>query len=93
MFHLLLALLICLYKVHCLVPQAKEIGGDYYEQFHLDYGIEDNVRVAGALKGLIKSGKLSNLPEPDLFLKWLQEHLEKGPEPISGRLKPFYVIH
>jgi hypothetical protein len=74
-----------------LVPQASEAGGDYYEQFELDYGSADKRRVAGALRGFIRSGKLASLPEYDPFLKWLNEHLEKGPEPVSGRLKPFYV--
>jgi hypothetical protein len=76
-----------------LVPQASEAGGDYYEQFELDYGSADKRRVAGALRGFIRSGKLASLPEYDPFLKWLNDHLEKGPEPVSGRLKPFYVRH
>lgn len=74
-----------------LVPQAKESGGDYFEQFHLDYGSKDNKRVAGAMRGFIASGKLTGLPESDPFFKWLNEHLEKGPESVSGRLKPFYA--
>jgi hypothetical protein len=74
-----------------LVPQAKGEGSDYYEQFHLDYGTKDNKRFAGSMRGFITSGKLSGLPETDPFFKWLNEHLEKGPEPVSGRLKPFYA--
>lgn len=74
-----------------LVPQADETGGDYYEQFELDYGSKDNRRVAGATRGFIRSGKLAGLPESDPFKKWLNQHLEKGSEPISGRIKPFYV--
>lgn len=74
-----------------LVPQAKEGNVDYYEQFHLDYGTRDNKRIAGALRGFITTGKLASLPESDPFFKWLNAHLEKGPEPISGRLKPFYA--
>lgn len=74
-----------------LVPQAKETGGDYYEQFHLDYGTRDRKRIAGALRGFITSGKLSSLPESDPFFKWLNAHLEKGPESVSGRVKPFYA--
>lgn len=74
-----------------LVPQADETGGDYYEQFELDYGTKDNKRVAGATRGFIRSGKLAGLPESDPFKKWLNQHLEKGSEPISGRVKPFYV--
>ena len=74
-----------------LVPQADETGGDYYEQFELDYGTKDNKRVAGATRGFIRSGKLAGLPESDPFKKWLNQHLEKGSEPISGRIKPFYV--
>ena len=73
------------------VPQADEIGGDYYEKFQLDYGIVDNTRAAGATRGLIQGGKLLSLPESDPFLKWINEHLEKGPEESSNRLKPFYV--
>lgn len=74
-----------------LVPQAKETGGDYYEQFHLDYGTRDSKRIAGALRGFITSGKLSSLPESDPFFKWLNAHLEKGPESVSGRVKPYYA--
>ena len=74
-----------------LVPQADEAGGDYYEQFELDYGTADKKRVAGATRGFIRSGKLAGLPESDPFKKWLNQHLEKGAEPISGRVKPFYV--
>ena len=73
------------------VPQAKDTGADYYEQFHLDYGSKDNKRFAGALRGFIAGGKLQGLPESDPFFKWLNEHLESGPEPVSGRLKPFYA--
>lgn len=74
-----------------LVPQADEAGGDYYEQFELDYGGADKKRVAGATRGFIRSGKLAGLPESDPFKKWLNQHLEKGAEPVSGRIKPFYV--
>ena len=74
-----------------LVPQADEAGGDYYEQFELDYGTADKKRVAGATRGFIRSGKLAGLPESDPFKKWLNQHLEKGAEPVSGRIKPFYV--
>ena len=74
-----------------LVPQADEAGGDYYEQFELDYGTADKKRVAGATRGFIRSGKLAGLPENDPFKKWLNQHLEKGAEPIAGRIKPFYV--
>ena len=74
-----------------LVPQADEAGGDYYEQFELDYGGVDKKRVAGATRGFIRSGKLAGLPESDPFKKWLNQHLEKGAEPVSGRVKPFYV--
>jgi hypothetical protein len=74
-----------------IVPQASENGGDYYEQFQLDYGSADKKRLAGSLRGFIRSGVVASMPESDPFFKWLNEHLEKGPEPISGRLKPFYV--
>lgn len=74
-----------------LVPQADEAGGDYYEQFELDYGGADKKRVAGATRGFIRSGRLAGLPESDPFKKWLNQHLEKGAEPVSGRIKPFYV--
>ena len=73
------------------VPQADGIGGDYYEKFQLDYGIVDDTRVAGATRGLIQGGKLLSLPESDPFLKWINEHLEKGPEETNGRIKPYYV--
>jgi hypothetical protein len=75
------------------VPQASEAGGDYFEKFEIDYGCQDNVRIAGSTRGLIKAGKLSSLPESDPFLKWVNEHLEKGQEEPNGRLKPFYVLY
>ena len=74
-----------------LVPQANENGDDYYEQFELDYGCNDNVRVAGSLRGMIKSGRLSSLPESDPFIRWLNQHLESGPQQPEGRIKPYYV--
>ena len=75
------------------VPQASPSsnGDDYYEKFHLDYGCEDNIRIAGSMKGLIKSGKLSNLHENDKFLKWLNQKLEIGSELPTSRVKPYYV--
>jgi hypothetical protein len=73
-----------------LVPQATD-DLEYFEQFRLDYGNDDKTRAAGSLKGFIKTGNLASLSESDPFLKWINEHLEKGPEPIIGRLKPFYV--
>lgn len=74
-----------------LVPQASEPGAEYYEKFTLDYGGADNKRIAGAMRGFISSGVLPNLPESDPFMKWLNNHLDKGMEPISGRIKPFYA--
>lgn len=74
-----------------LVPQAAEPGAEYYEKFTLDYGGLDNKRMAGAMRGFIKSGVLPNLPENDPFMKWLNNHLDKGMEPITGKIKPFYA--
>ena len=74
-----------------LVPQASETGGNYYEQFELDYGTADKRRIAGSMRGFINGGKIASLPEADPFLKWMNENLEKGPETTPGRLKPFYV--
>lgn len=74
------------------VPAAKE-NGEYYEQYHLDYGTEDNRRIAGSLRGLIKAGSLTNLPQSDAFLKWLQSHMEEGPQLASGRVKAYHVFH
>lgn len=74
-----------------LVPQADSEGGDYYEKFELDYGSEDKSRIAGSLRGFIASGKIAGLTENDPFFKWWNQYLETGPEPIKGRLKPFYV--
>ncbi len=65
---------------------------DFYDQFELDYGCNDTLRNAGSLRGFIKTGKIKALPESDDFLKWLNNHLEAGPQPITGRIKPFYVI-
>lgn len=67
-------------------------GDDYYDQFELDYGSDDKVRIAGATRGFLKSGKLSGIPESDAFLKWLNNHLESGPEPLEPRVKPFHAI-
>ena len=75
------------------VPEASKVGGEYYEKYELDYGSKDNVRIAGALRGFVKSGKISNMKEKDPFLKWWNEYLEKGPSDLSGRIKPFYVIN
>lgn len=75
-----------------LVPQASDSnGGNYYEQYTLDYGSSDNKRMAGALRGFIRTGSISSSPEADPFFKWLNNHLETGSEAITGRLKPFYV--
>lgn len=75
-----------------LVPQASGTGEDYYEQFDLDYGSKDRLRIAGSMRGFIKSGNIASLPESDAFYTWLNIHLEQGPdEGIHGRLKPFYV--
>ena len=76
-----------------LVPQASETGGNYYEQFELDYGTADKRRIAGSMRGFINGGKIASLPEVDPFLKWMNENLEKGPETSPGRLKPFYVSY
>jgi hypothetical protein len=73
-----------------LVPQPSE-DGEYYEKFKIDYGCNDNVRIAGSMRGLIRSGKLMSLPHADPFIRWLNEKLEKGPQPPGGRVKPFYV--
>jgi hypothetical protein len=73
-----------------LVPQADDAAG-YYEQFHLDYGTDDTERIAGALRGFIRNGALSSLPQKDSFLRWLNLYLETGPEPLKGRVKPYHV--
>ena len=74
-----------------LVPQAGETDREYYDQFELDYGSKDNVRIAGSMRGFIKNGRLEGLPEQDLFMKWWNRYLEVGPQPPTGRIKPFYV--
>ena len=66
-------------------------GLDYYEQFELDYGSSDKERKAGALRGFLKTGALTALPESDPFKKWLNKHLEKGTKEFKGRIKPFYA--
>eukprot|EP01041_Mallomonas_annulata_P005764 gene5764-11652_t len=70
----------------------KEGSPEYYDQFDLDYGKDDNARIAGALRGFLKTGKLANREEDDLFLKWMNVHLETGPEPLDARTKPFYAL-
>ena len=82
-----------------LVPQADSIGGQYIELFDdIDYGVADSTRQAGSLKGLVKPGRLTSLPEKDPFLRWLYDQLDKGPTlsdrltpTSSNRLKPFYA--
>lgn len=74
-----------------LVPEASQDGTEYYEKFNLDYGCEDNSRIAGSMRGFIKTGKLASLPETDPFLKWVNEHLENGAEEFTTRVKPYYV--
>eukprot|EP01031_Cornospumella_fuschlensis_P031684 gene31684-38292_t len=74
------------------VDEAKAAEAvDYYDQFHLDYGCNDNVRIAGSMRGFIRTGSLSKLPQSDAFIQWLQRHLESGPEPFDGRVKPCHV--
>lgn len=73
------------------VPEASKVGGEYYEKYELDYGSKDNVRLAGSLRGFVRSGKISNMKEKDPFLKWWNQYLEKGPSDTSGRVKPIYV--
>ena len=72
-------------------PNEDSFGLDYYEQFELDYGSRDKERNAGALRGFLKTGALSSLPESDPFKKWLNKHLEEGPKEVKGRIKPFYA--
>jgi len=67
-------------------------GGEYYDQFDLDYGKADNARIAGSMRGFLQTGKLTSLEEKDSFLKWLNNHLETGPEPLEARTKPFSAI-
>ena len=73
------------------MPQASDVGEDYFEKFQLDYDCVDSIRVAGSTRGLIPNGKLSNLPTSDPFIRWLNEHLELGREDLTGRVKPYYV--
>ena len=73
-----------------LVPQASD-DGKYYEKFDIDYGCDDNVRMAGSMRGLIKAGKLTALESPDRFIRWLNKKLEYGAEPAAERVKPFFV--
>jgi hypothetical protein len=64
---------------------------DYYEQFDIDYGIDDNHRKAGSLRGFIRSGALASIPQSDSFLQWLQSYTEEGPVPYKGRLKAYHA--
>lgn len=74
-------------------PKGSSSGGsgEYYEQFDLDYGREDNERLAGAMRGFIKTGNIAKLKEDDPFLSWWNQYLESGRDPVEGRLKPFYA--
>lgn len=72
-------------------PKPASEVDNYYEQFDLDYGINDNLRQAGSLQGFIKTGKLSQLQESDPFFKWLYSKLESGPTTTNNRLKPYFV--
>lgn len=74
-----------------LDEKALEEKKDYYETFNLDYGKKDDCRKAGFLRGFIKTGALSSLPQKDAFLKWIYDYMENGDKNIKGRLKPFYV--
>ena len=56
-----------------LSKSADSLKGDYYEQFTLDYGKQDDERSAGSLRGFLKSGALSKIPESDPFKKWLNK--------------------
>lgn len=66
-------------------------AADYYEKFHIDYGVDDNRRMAGALRGFIKTGTLANLPQSDAFLRWLQTYMEEGTVSSKGRIKAYHV--
>ena len=70
---------------------SDSAGDDYYERYSLDYGCDDNSRIAGSMKGFIRTGRLSGLPESDPFFKWLNDKLEKGSEAPAVRVKPYYV--
>eukprot|EP01038_Epipyxis_sp_PR26KG_P016030 gene16030-21756_t len=72
------------------VPQADDGDEGYFEKFTLDYDCDDKSRIAGSMRGFIKSGKLLNLPENDPFFKWINKYLENGMEDKFGRIKPFY---
>jgi hypothetical protein len=74
-----------------LIPPPPEDGSgiDFYENFELDYGRVDRERQAGSMRGFLKTGALSSLPESDPFKKWLNKHLETGAKPFKGRVKPF----
>ena len=63
-------------------PKQSQGGADYYDQFSLDYGIQDKERIAGALRGFVRSGALSGLRESDPFFTFMNKYLEDGPEPI-----------
>ena len=87
-----------------LLDGAKSRGGprsrkgstpnkEYYDQYDIDYGTDDNARLAGSLRGFIETGKLSSLNEKDEFLKWINKYMESGPEPLDARTKPFYVSY
>lgn len=85
-----------MFKFFGRTPSVSSSSSDtddngYYERFPLDYGCDDNIRIAGSMKGFIRTGRLSGLHESDPFFKWLNEKLENGPEAPSNRVKPYYV--
>ena len=75
-------------------PLAAKLEKDFYQQFKLDYGAEDNFRSAVTLKatpGIIPKDALSYLPTIDSFKRWMNIKVEHGPETITETLKPFHV--
>lgn len=78
------------------VTPAAENPDKFFSQFDLDYGVVDDRRQPGFLRGFFPAGKLSELPSNDPFIRWLYEHVEKGLNHVDkrkrfNRPKAYYV--
>ncbi len=74
--------------------RAEKKQKDFYEQFKLDYGTEDNIRSIATLRAapeVISKDKLTYLRTIDSFKRWMNIKVEHGPETITETLRPYHV--